>query len=131
MIILGYIGDHSTDTLSVRLGWGITRWVQRGQYRQVTHTESVLRGTNYKCCTIASSSVRDGGVRIKRNVTLSKGNWIAVDVPSWDVWLAVTWVTARLGAKYDWLGALATRIFWLRGAVNKYFCRAPPPLCRI
>lgn len=122
MIVLGYVGDHAKDTLPVQAGWAITRASQRGPYRQVTHTESVLKGDNYKLCTIASSSVRDGGVRVKEDVTLAKGNWMAVDVPGWDVWLAVLWFVAHLGCKYDWIGAIATRIFWLRGSLDKFFC---------
>lgn len=122
MIILGYIGDHATDTLPVRLGWWMTRHVQSGEFKQVTHTESVLKGDNYKHCTIASSSARDGGVRIKENIGLTKGNWIAADIPCWDVWLAVVWFVANLGKKYAWIGAVATKLFWLHESANRIFC---------
>ena len=122
MIVLGYVGDHAKDTLLVRLGWWLTRLSQSGPYKRVTHTEAVLKGTNYKVCTIASSSARDGGVRAKQDVTLTKGNWIAIDVPVWDVWLAAAWFFKHAGAKYDWFGAVATRIFWLRGIAGRYFC---------
>lgn len=122
MIILAYIGDHAKDTFPVRAGWWFTRMSQSGEFKQVTHTESVLKGLNYKLCTIGSSSVRDGGVRVKENISLTKGHWIAIDVPTWDVWLAVAWFAAHAGAKYDWIGAIATRIFWLRGSLDKFFC---------
>lgn len=122
MIILGFVGDHAKDTLMVRLGWALTRWVQRGAHKQVTHTESVLSGTHYKHCTIASSSARDGGVRIKEGVALTKGNWVAVDVPCWDMATAIAWFSARLGCRYDWLGAVGSVVFFIPGTFNKYFC---------
>jgi hypothetical protein len=122
MIILGYIGNHDKDTLPVRLGWALTRAGQRGAYKRVTHTESVLAGNNYKSCTIASSSARDKGVRIKENIALTKGNWIAADVPLWDVAIACAWFLARLGCQYDWLGAVGSIIFFVTGQTGKYFC---------
>ena len=122
MIILGYIGDHKKDTIPVRIGWWLTRWVQSGPYKQVTHTESVLSGLNYKLCTIASSSARDGGVRIKENISLTKGHWIAVDVPTWDVWLAADWFAKQSGCKYDWFGAIGSIVFFIRGSAGKWFC---------
>lgn len=122
MIVLLYIGNHASDTLSVRIGWWLTRRVQSGPYKRVTHTESVLAGDNYKCCTIASSSVRDGGVRIKDDVALTKGNWIAIDVPHWDKWYAIMWFTSMSGKKYAWLGAMATVLFWLSESADRFFC---------
>jgi hypothetical protein len=44
MIVLDYIGNHSKDTIPVRLGWALTRLVQRGEYQRVTHTEAVHAG---------------------------------------------------------------------------------------
>lgn len=122
MIILGYIGDHKKDEIHVRLGWWFTRLVQTGPHKRITHTESVLKGDNYKLCTIASSSVRDGGVRIKERITLTKGHWIAIDVPVWDYWLAVAWFDVHTGAKYDWLGAIGSILFFVRGSKGKWFC---------
>lgn len=37
-----YIGDHAGDTLLVRTGWALTRLVQRGDWRNVTHCEAIL-----------------------------------------------------------------------------------------
>lgn len=106
----------------MRLGWWLTRLVQSGPFKQVTHTESVLAGTNYKNCTIASSSVRDKGVRIKEDVTLTKGHWMAVDVPTWDVWLAVVWFAKNIGKKYAWLGAIGSIVPFIRGMDDQWFC---------
>lgn len=122
MIILGYIGNHAKDTWSVRLGWFLIRLVQSGTYKRITHTESVLEGTNYKNCTIASSSARDGGVRTRHNVSLTKGNWVAVDVPTWDANDAAIWFYNHRGQAYDWWGAAASVLFFLRGALGKWFC---------
>lgn len=122
MIILGYISGHAKDTIPVQLGWALTRAGQRGAFKRVTHTESVLDGLNYKCCTIASSSARDKGVRIKKNIALTKGNWIAVDVPLWDAAIAYAWFLARLGCKYDWFGAVGSIIFFIPGVAGRYFC---------
>lgn len=122
MIILGYIGDHKKDTWSVRLGWFLIRFVQSGEYKRITHTESVLAGDNYKCCTIASSSARDGGVRTKDDIALTKGNWIAIEVPTWNVSQAREWFSAHDGLGYDWWGAAASVLFFLRGCLDKFFC---------
>jgi hypothetical protein len=122
MIVLGYIGDHKKDTLSVRLGWWLTRWAQSGAYKQITHTESVLDGDNYKRCTIASSSARDGGVRTRENIALTKGHWVAINVPTWNASIAKQWFDEHDGAAYDWWGAAASVLFFLRGALDKFFC---------
>lgn len=122
MIVLGYIGDHKKDTLSVRLGWWLTRLAQSGAYKQITHTESVLDGDNYKRCTIASSSARDGGVRTRENITLTKGHWVAINVPTWNASIAKQWFDEHDGAEYDWFGAVGSIIFFIRGAIGKYFC---------
>lgn len=122
MIILAYIGNHKKDTIPVQLGWWFTRLVQTGEFKQVTHTESVLSGTNYKNCTIASSSARDGGVRVKENIALTKGNWMAIDVPIWYVPKAIEWFSANKGCAYDWCGAIGSVLFFVSGSTNKWFC---------
>ncbi len=125
MIVLGYIGDHKKDTLSVRLGWWLTRAAQSGEYKQITHTESVLEGDNYKQCIIASSSARNGGVRQKQitpEFHLTKGHWVAINVPTWNVSLARQWFAENETLGYDWWGAAASVLFFLRGALDKFFC---------
>lgn len=42
MKIAHYIGDHAGDTLLVRTSWALTRLVQRGDWRNVTHCEAIL-----------------------------------------------------------------------------------------
>ena len=122
MIVLGYIGNHAKDTWSVRLGWFLIRLVQSGKYKRITHTESVLDGSHYSNCTIASSSARDGGVRTKTNIALTKGHWVAVDVPTWDANTAAVWFYNERGKPYDWMGAAASVLFFLRGSQTKWFC---------
>ena len=125
MIVLGYIGDHKKDTLSVRLGWWLTRWAQSGAYKQVTHTESVLDGDSYKRCTIASSSARDGGVRQKQitpEFHLTKGHWKAINVPTWNESLAKQWFDEHEGLGYDWHGAVGSIVPFIHSKQNKWFC---------
>jgi len=125
MIVLGYIGDHKKDTLSVRLGWALVRIAQcrSGTYRKVTHTELVLDGVTCRGATIASASIRDGGVRTK-TVDLEPGNWIALEVPAWEParGTARAWFAQHDGEGYDAIGALATRLWWLRQVIEKWFC---------
>jgi hypothetical protein len=130
MIILGYIGDHKKDDILVRLGWFITRVMQTGKYKRVTHTECVHAGDSYKLCTIASSSSRDKGVRTKENVNLTKGNWIALDVPSWSIEPSKAWFKAYDKCPYDWLGAVGTKLHFLRNlhySVERFFCNETTP----
>lgn len=125
MIILGYISDHAKDTLAVRLGWWLTRLVQRGEFKRVTHTECVHSGSNYKLCTIASSSVRDGGVRFKNDIALTKGHWIALDVPCFETEKSRNWFRVFDGCAYDWIGAVATKLAFLRWFTHSpylFFC---------
>lgn len=125
MIILGYIGKHTKDTLPVYLGWALTRLMQKGKFKRVTHTECVHAGNNYKLCTIASSSARDGGVRTKPDIALTNGNWIALDVPDFEIAKSKAWFKAFDGCGYDWLGAAATKLHFLRNlhySLYRFFC---------
>lgn len=107
MLVALFIGDHSQDALNVRLGCWLTRQVQKGKYGVVTHCEAILHAYPGGIADIASSSVRDGGVRIKEREQLDPANWWIVDVPQWDVEQARAWFAANLGAPYDWRGAWA------------------------
>ena len=102
-----YIGDHSSDNFTVRAGWWLTKKAQKGPYAKVTHVEAIHEEHLDGSVTIASSSLREGGVRAKR-VVLKEGAWIIVDVPSWDVGKSVALLAETLGQPYDWRGALAT-----------------------
>jgi hypothetical protein len=125
MIILGYVGNHAKDTFLVRLGWAVTRLVQKGKFKQITHTECIHAGVNYKYCTIASSSIRDGGVRTKENISLTKGNWVAFDVPAFAIERSAAWFDLHAGLGYDWVGAAGTKLTFLRKlaySINRFFC---------
>lgn len=103
-----YIGDHAQDAWSVRVGAALTRLVQKGEFGRVTHVEAILAEHGDGTVDIASSSLRDGGVRIKPRVALTAGHWLVVDVPQWNVERARGWFQAHDGEPYDSRGALAT-----------------------
>lgn len=122
MIILAYIGTHAQDGLAARFGWAMVRLAQIGAtWRRVTHVEAVLvaRGRH---CTIASASLRDGGVRIKPDADLTPGHWIAIDVPHWSTEDAIDWFERHQGQRYDWRGALATVLWFMPHGESWWFC---------
>ena len=102
-----FIGDHVADDWLTRAGWWITRKVQKDPYALVTHVEAIHAEHPDGTVTIASSSVRDGGVRAKQ-VLLNPAHWWIVDVPAWDVALSIAWLAKTNGQPYDWRGAIAT-----------------------
>lgn len=116
-----YIGNHKGDTLSVRLGWWITRLMQKGKYSNVTHVEAIHEEHSDGTVTIVSSSLRDGGVRSKR-VTLTKDNWVIVDMPLWDVNKSKKFFAETVGDKYDIRGALATVLPGIRQDSSRWYC---------
>ena len=83
-----------------------------------SHCELAVAHGNgqYDCC---SSSIRDGGVRVK-GMPLPSEKWdlIPVDVSPEQVYAALV---ATIGAKYDWLGATGVIARW-RHDKRKYFC---------
>ena len=83
-----------------------------------SHCELALPHGNgqYDCC---SSSIRDGGVRVK-GMPLPSEKWdlIPVDVSREQVYAALV---ATIGAKYDWLGATGVIARW-RHDRYKWFC---------
>ena len=83
-----------------------------------SHCELALPHGNgqYDCC---SSSIRDGGVRVK-GMPLPSEKWdlIPVDVSPEQVYAALV---ATIGAKYDWLGATGVIARW-RHDKRKWFC---------
>jgi hypothetical protein len=120
MLTAHYIGSHKGDTLSVRAGWAFTRLVQRGQYKRCTHSEAIHEVHSNGEVTIASSSVRDGGVRVKRT-RLTHGNWLIIDTPEWDVQRSKDLLAQTHGCPYDMLGAVSTALLiGQRG--DKWFC---------
>lgn len=112
MIVLAHIGNEKNDKWNVKAARAIIRWAQKGsEYEDVTHVESLLDGT-WDDATIGSSSLRDGGVRVKEHVRLNKDNWIAIHVPHFSAKRAKEWHEINNGKMYDFIGAIAT-ILWL------------------
>lgn len=116
-----YIGDHSADTLTVRLGWWATRQVQKGEFAQVTHVEAILAEYDDGSVTIASASIRDGGVRAKR-CHLEPEHWTIIDVPQWDADKAALWFAAHNGEPYDKRGAFASCMPFAWNKNKEWFC---------
>ena len=109
MIVAHYVGNHAKDSWSTRAGWWLTQKAQKGPYGHVTHCEAVHAVHGDGTVTIASSSLRDGGVRSKRCL-LTAGNWMIVDVPQWDVDASITLLRSTAGLPYDLRGAIATQL---------------------
>lgn len=128
MIYLIYIGNHKKDTLPVRVGWAITRLVQTGEFKRATHVECIHEGLDYRSCTIASSSARDGGVRTKvihENAPLTKGHWMAFYVAEHELWKSKRWFAEYNNEPYSWIGAVATKLTflqWLTLLLPGFFC---------
>ena len=120
MIVLGYVGSHAKDGLLARLGWAITRLVQRGAFARVTHVEAYYGKDQEGLSVIGSSSLRDGGVRIK-HTRLDPNKWVAVDVPCWDAARSMVFIQDRQNSRYDWRGAVAT-VFLNGQDANRWFC---------
>ena len=120
MIVAHYIGNHAGDDLASRTGWWLTQLAQKGPFGNVTHTEAIHAQHLDGSVTIASSSLRDGGVRSKC-VTLNPAHWLITDVGEWDVEHSKDLLAVTQGAKYDLRGAVATM---LPGApkAGRYFC---------
>lgn len=121
MIVLGYSGNHKGGGFRRRAGRELIRVGQiHHTYRRVTHTEMLLDGTWDKA-DIASSSLMDGGVRIRQDVQLNPAHWIAIDVPVWDERQSAAWFFAHLGEPYDTRGALGSVLYGL-GDNDGWFC---------
>ena len=116
-----YIADHKDDTLTVRLGWWLTRMGQKGEFAQVTHVETILTEHEDGSVTIGSASIRDGGVRTKR-CHLTPEHWIIVDVPKWSAAKARKWFADHNGEPYDTRGAFATAFPIQWAQKNHWFC---------
>ena len=120
MLIAHYIGSHRGDRLLTRLGWALVRLVQRGPWRRVTHVEAIHEVHEDGTVTIASSSLRDGGVR-RKQVRLTPGHWLIVDVPQWSVEASKAFLADPEGSDYDWRGAGGT-VLPLRQNPGEWFC---------
>lgn len=79
----------------------LTAWWLRGSY---SHTELVLGYDEAGQAICASSSMMDGGVRVK-HMRLDPAHWDVVPV-SGSADAAWAWLRQHAGAGYDWLGLL-------------------------
>lgn len=120
MKIVHYIGNHAADTYAVRLGWWLTRRAQKGPFSEITHVEAIHEEHTDGSVTIASASLRDGGVRPKIT-RLNPLHWRVVDVPLWELERSVELLRRTRGQKYDWRGALATMLPGSEDA-GRWFC---------
>lgn len=120
MLIAHYTGDHASERWTMRAGVVLTRLGQKGPLSHITHTEAIHDQHSDGSVTIASSSLRDGGVRSKR-VKLNPSNWVITDVPQWDVAQSVLLLERTRGWPYDLRGALAT-VLPGRPSDAAYFC---------
>lgn len=120
MIVICYTGDHAKDDLLTRVGWWLTELAQKGPYDNVTHMEAIHELHADGSVTIASASLRDGGVRSKR-VTLDPHHWLIADVGAWDVERSKDLLSETDGQPYDWRGAMA---LFLPGSpvAGRWFC---------
>jgi hypothetical protein len=125
MKIALYIGNHKGDPWHVRAGWWITRFVQRGEFKDVTHVEAILREYDDGTVDIASSTLRKeyqghDGVRVKR-CKLRKGNWQIFDVQQFDEGKAGQWFAWNIGRRYDQFGAVSC-VFLGGGDSDRWYC---------
>lgn len=121
MIVLGYTGNHKGEGFRRRAGRELIRLGQIGYtYRNVTHTEMVLAGP-WWATDIASSSLMDGGVRIKKAVRLNRAHWMAVEVPGWNAKQSESWFLAHDGEPYDTRGAIGSVLYGI-GDNPGWFC---------
>lgn len=110
-----------------REGWGIVSikarfgdWITRKITCSIySHCEIAvpLSGGGYACY---SSSIRDGGVRVKK-MDLPSEKWDLIELPGVTAAdLDRVWQAAQ-GKRYDWLGAIGT-VLKIRQRPDKWFC---------
>lgn len=94
-------------------------WITGGEY---SHVELVLQELGNGVYLCLSSSMLDGGVRIKA-INLQNGNWDLVDVGDQVTYeQAMDWFYRHQAAKYDYTGALRYAIKWFKQASGKFYC---------
>jgi hypothetical protein len=129
MFIACFIGDHSKDSPLVRLGWWVTRLVQKGEYWRVTHVEAILKEHPDGSVDIGSASLREGslktgsknGVRTKERVRLNPEHWIIFHVP-WNKETSRRWFKEHDGELYAECGAFATPFPIQCSQPHRWFC---------
>ena len=106
---------YQPDIAAARLSDWIIRTLTLSQY---SHCELALAHGNgqYDCY---SSSIRDGGVRVK-TMPLPSEKWDLIPVRATEAQVRSAFETTR-GARYDWLGATGVITRW-RHDKRKWFC---------
>ena len=80
----------------------IAPWWLHGRY---SHVELILGIDDQSMSICASSSIRDGGVRVK-HMRLKSENWDVIDAPArCDVYDAWHWLAQHNDDPYDWRGS--------------------------
>jgi hypothetical protein len=126
MITLHYTGKPKRG-IAARAGYHATVFGQRAfgpNLKRVTHTELLLGG-HWHSASIASSSIVDGGVRIRHGVRLNPAHWVALERPLHPDHEASLqdWFTRHNGQGYDLFGAVGSVVPALvRHGNGKWFC---------
>lgn len=95
----------------------LIRWWSKSD---VSHVEIVLRECPDGRLLCASSSPRDGGVRLTW-ITPDPDRWETLDIDADQVTVR-DWFVARVGQKYDWLGILGFVVRPARQDDQRWFC---------
>jgi identified by metaGeneAnnotator len=112
----GRKSGRTPKALAMRLADWVIRKATRSIY---SHCEIAvhLSGGGYACY---SSSIRDGGVRVKK-MDLPSEKWDLIELPGVTaVDLDRVWQAAQ-GKRYDWSGAIGT-VLKIRQRPDKWFC---------
>ena len=109
MITLHSIAPKPRGNIAARMGYYATVFGQRAyspELSRITHTELLLGGPWHRA-SIASSSIVDGGVRIRHRVRLNPAHWIALErkLPREHEASLQDWFVRNQGKPYDLRGA--------------------------
>jgi len=113
--------------IAARAGYYATRFGQLAygpELARITNTELFLGGPWHRA-HIASSSIVDGGVRIRHNVRLNPAHWIALErkLPRDHEAALIDWFVQHKGEGYDLFGAIGSVVPALvRHGNGKWFC---------
>lgn len=116
MKIAFYIGKKA-ENQNAKLFDIAVAWWTKGRY---SHCEMVFNDDleNAMC---ASSSQRDGGVRMKL-IDLTTGRWDVFDLKDCDEHAAYRWFDKHNGKKYDIPGLFGFVLPWRTHHPNRWFC---------
>jgi hypothetical protein len=109
------------------MGYYATMFGQRAfgpNLKRITHTELLLGGP-WHSASIASSSIVNGGVRIKHGVRLNPAHWVALErrLPRDYEASLQDWFVQHRGEGYDLFGAIGSVVpALIRHGNQKWFC---------